>query len=166
MAGGWRIRAYGPCTMRFAGTAKVLAECKLKYYRISGFMIAADAIKVLLIQVIDKTESESLKAHGGWLVQQTVMGELYGITKASIISIQLEGKVRLRRCMQMYQIAVSSANLFQQRLSDKGTGLPSLVAATEYAWLLQTCSSRHPFAASADCQLHATEQAFWRPLHW
>ncbi|KAK9850788.1 hypothetical protein WJX84_009005 [Apatococcus fuscideae] len=46
-------------------------------------------------QVIDKTESESLKAHGGWLVQQTVMGELYGITKASIISIQLEGKVPL-----------------------------------------------------------------------
>ena len=24
-----------PCTMRFGSTAKVLAECKLKYYRIS-----------------------------------------------------------------------------------------------------------------------------------
>ncbi|KAK9862609.1 hypothetical protein WJX84_009947 [Apatococcus fuscideae] len=46
-------------------------------------------------QVLDKAESESLRAHGGWLVQQTVMGEIYGITKGSVIAIQLKGKVPL-----------------------------------------------------------------------
>ena len=44
--------------------------------------------------MLDKAESESLKAHGGWLVQQAVMGEIYGITKGSVIAIQLEGKVQ------------------------------------------------------------------------
>lgn len=45
--------------------------------------------------MLDKTESESLREQGGWLVQQTVMGEVYGITKGSVIAIQLEGKVPL-----------------------------------------------------------------------